>query len=347
LDLRLECLWLFPSETLGWLDWSKMIIASFPFRPLQLCTLIWVLAAIGQTSLSAGQLTLPSEATLAMDKIYSGNPQAAIIILRSLQTTQPENPIGFLLEGEATWWLIYCDNAEVKYGIMDAWKRGKKPEDEAYFDLADKVISLSQAQIAKSDTAEMHLYVASGYALKARLYALRGENRAVAHAGVAARSEYLSALQLDPQMADATAGLGLYNYYVDSLPSVVKVLRFFMGIPGGDRVEGIRQMQVGIDHGVLSHVEMRFYLAKNLRNFDREYEKALVVAEPLVVAYPQNPIFQLLLGNLNAELGRTGKAAQYFHSAVQVSSNHENCPTCSTCNTHVREMADTFLAAQH
>jgi tetratricopeptide (TPR) repeat protein len=315
-------------------------------RPLPLIALVYLLVATGFTTAQASPQKLSPEATQAMDKIYSGDPQAAVVILHSLEIAQPENPLGFLLEGDAVWWQIYCDNSEVKYGMVDAWKRGKKTEDEGYFALTDKVISLSEAQIAKSNSAEMHLYAGDGYALKARLYGLRGENRAVARAGVAARTEFLAALELDPQMADATAGLGLYNYYVDSLSSAVKVLRFFMGIPGGNRDEGVRQIQDGIDHGVLSQVEMRFYLAKALRTYDRDYEKALLVARPLASHYPYNSIFQLLLGNLNVELGRTEKAAEYFHAAAQ-SAGQKDCANCSACQVRSREIASTFLAERH
>ena len=325
-----------------------MVFGCLQIRPTRLCLMFCALAVMCPVPAGASGPNLPPEAVRAMDKIYAGDPQGAIVILRDLQRSQPENPAGFLLEAEAEWWQIYCENADVKYGMVDAWKRGKKPEDERYLALVDQVIALSQAQIARSNSAEMHLYAGNAFALKARMYALRGENRAVARAGVAARSEFLHALEIDPQMADATAGLGLYNYYVDSLSAAVKVLRFFMGIPGGDRDEGIRQMEVGIDRGVLSQVSMRFYLAKNLRNFDREYEKALAVAKPLGTRYPQNAMFQLLIGNLNSELGRAEKASGYFHAAVQASSaDHGDCSACSTCRNRVREIADYFLAERH
>src|SRR5580704_10192967 len=209
-----------------------------------------IAAMLAAAPARAGDIKLPPEVILAMDKMYSGDPDGAIAILRNLEQSQPENPLPVLLEGEARWWKIYCANLEVRYGMVDAWKRGKKPEDDAFLLLADKVIDLAHVQITKSDTADMHFYAGMGFALKVRLEVLRGENRAVARAGVAARSEFLRALALDPQMPDATAGLGLYNYYVDSLSTSVKILRFFMGIPGGSRSEGIRQMQIGIDHGV-------------------------------------------------------------------------------------------------
>jgi tetratricopeptide (TPR) repeat protein len=300
-----------------------------------------------------GEIKLPPEAVQAMDKMYSGDPDGAIALLRNLEQSQAENPLPVLLEGEARWWKIYCANLEIKYGMIDAWKRGKKPEDEAFLLLADKVIDLAHAQIAKSDSAEMHFYAGMGLALKVRLEVLRGENRAVAHAGVAARAEFLRALELDPEMPDATAGLGLYNYYVDSLSTTVKILRFFMGIPGGSRTEGIHQMQIGIDRGVVTPVEMRFHLARNLRTFDYQYERAFIVAQPLVERYPGNPIFQLLLGNLNTEMGRPVKAAEYFQAALKISGQPaaadccSTCTSCPTCSTSVHEIARTFLSSPH
>jgi tetratricopeptide (TPR) repeat protein len=212
----------------------------------------------------------------------------------------------------------------------------------------DKIARLTQEQLAKSDTAEMHLYAGLGLALRARMDALRGENRAVAHAGVAARAEFLRALELDPHMADATGGLGLYNDYVDSLPGIVKFLRIFMGIPGGNKKEGIQQMQTAIEHGVLMPVEMRFYLAKNLRTYDLEYERAITIAEPLATSYPKNPVFQLLLGNLNAEMGRSEKGAEYFRAVNAIAaadpacSNCGACSGCSGCSTHARELANSL-----
>jgi len=306
-------------------------------------------AALCATPARARSITLPPEATQAMDKMYGGDPEAAIAIARNLERSQPDSPLGFLLEAEAQWWRFYCAAYEVRYGMVDAAKRGKKPEDEGYFALADKVIELAQAQIAISDTAEMHLYAGMGQALKARLHGLRSEHRAVAHTGVAARAEFLRALELDPDMADATAGLGLYNYYVDSLSSIVKMLRFFMGIPGGNKTEGIQQMRVGIERGVLMTLETRFYLARNLRSYDLQYAEAITVAEPLVARYPQNPVFLLLLGNLNAELSRNAKATEYFQDVLQLAPPSSNCsgcapcPDCTTCAERTRTIAQSFL----
>ena len=296
-----------------------------------------LLSIFALPSCAAG-IALSPEAAKALDQIYSGDNGAAVATARGIEQAQPDSPVGYLLEAEAQWWKMYCSSCEIKWGMLDAWKRGKKPEDTAYFALADKAIQLARAQIAKSDTAEMHVYVEIGFALKARLYSLRDQKRDLAHAGVAARSECLRALQLDPDMADATAGLGLYNYYVDTLSGIAKMLRFFMGIPGGSKEDGIRQMKVGMERGAFLAFDSRFYLAKNLRTYDRHYEEAAQIAEPLATRYPRNPIVLLLLGNINQELGRNAKAAEYFHAA-------QTAPIADpACAARVRDLASSFLA---
>jgi len=315
-----------------------MIQTAIPFgRALLLLAAAW--AAMCAAPARAGGLALSPQAQQALDRIYSGDPDAAIRVARGIEQAEPQSPVGFLLEGEALWWKTYCEACEIKWGQFDAWHREKKAEDQAYLALADRAIDLAKAGMAKADTADMHVYAGLGYALKARLYSLRDEKRAVAHAGVAGRAEFLRALELDPDMADATAGVGFYNYYIDTLSTIARVLRFFMGLPGGNKQEGIQQMRVGVERGAFMAVDSRFYLARNLRSYDEKYQDALTVAEPLITRYPRNPLFLLLAGNLNAELGRNAKAAEYFHAAqnAQVSD-----PACAT---RTRDVASSFLAA--
>ncbi len=302
-------------------------------------SLVLMAACLCVTPALAGGLAISPQAQKALDSIYSGDSDAGIAAARDIQHAQPQSPVGYLLEGEAEWWKFYCGACEIKWGQFDAWHRGKIPADDAYFTLADKAIDLAHEQIARADTADMHVYAGLGYALKARLYSLRDEKRAIAHAGVAARSEFLRALQLDPDMADATAGIGLYNYYIDTLSAIARMLRVFMGLPGGNKHEGIRQMRVGIEHGAWMSVDSRFYLARNLRTYDEHYQDALAAAEPLATRYPRNPVFLLLAGNLNAELGRNTKAAEYFR-AVQNSHVAD-----AACETRARDVAGQFIAA--
>jgi hypothetical protein len=295
-------------------------------------------AAICAPAARAGNPVLPPEARQGLEKLHSGDPDGAIVLFRGLQVSAPDQPLGYLLENEARWWKMYCASLEVKWGLVDAGKRGKLPGDDEYLALAEKTFRLAAAQSAVKDSAEMHLYAGIALALEARLYGLRSENRATARAGVHAREEFLRAKQLDPQMTDADAGLGLYNYYIDTLSGIVKVLRFFMGIPGGSKEEGIRQLESAMNGGGITAAEARFYLAKNLCKYDLQYEQAATILEPLTRQYPRNAIFDLFLANFDMKLNRMETAAPRLRAVID-----QSCCEIA-CANHVRAVANSMLA---
>ncbi len=270
---------------------------------------------------AAKRLALPQEARDGMETLYRGDPDAAIQIFRRLETSQPESPIGYLLEGNARWWKIYLRSLEFRWNMLDIQALGASQENEVFLNVIDKAASLAETQLQRGETAPMHIYAGMAYLLRARLIGLRGDRSGTARAGVRGRAHFLRAKELDPKLADADTGIGLYNYYIDTLSTIARVLRFLMGIPGGSKLDGIVQLTNAMEHGDLTIVEARFYLAKNLRFYDWEYERAGMVLEPLTKRYPQNPTFALMLGNINALLNRKEKAAACYHAVEAISKS--------------------------
>jgi tetratricopeptide (TPR) repeat protein len=306
----------------------------FYFWTVVLCSVALFCAPV-----RADKLKLTPEALAVSDQIYSGDFEGGRRAALRLQEEQPEHPIGYLLEAEALWWKIWCTSAEFKYGMTYPRHHPKLSSDRHYFDLAARVSSLAERKIAEQDSAEMEFYAGMGDALAARLYGIRGEGRNTAHSGVRAREHLLRAVALNAELTDADFGLGLYNYYIDTLSAAARFLRFFMGIPGGSKKEGIRQLQSAIEEGVLVPPEARFYLAINLHNYDQQYERALEVIGPLAEKYPSNPLFQLARGDLFAKLGRTERARECYLAANAASIEDEEC------RQHVQELIRTSLAA--
>ena len=303
-----------------------LLSSTIPFRAAE---------AESQLGLTADVLQQSHE---ALDRIFHAHPEDGARIARDIQTRMPDHPIGYLLETEADWWRIYCQSLSLRYGFIDAWSRPKLKEDDAYFAMANRAIELAEAQIAKRETAPMHVFAGMGYGLEARLHGLRGDHLAVARTGVKGREHFLRALALDPQMGDALTGLGLYNYLADVLSGFAKMLRFFMGIPGGNKQKGIQQLETAMNTAELTPVEARFYLARNLRNFDEQYERAAELMQPLVAEYPDNPVFQLLLGNMYAKLSRKEPAALHFRAAQQIHVND------AESSSRVQRLATVSLA---
>jgi hypothetical protein len=287
----------------------------------------------------AKQINLPPEAPAILEKVYSFDLEGAQQAAKQMQKEHPDDALGYLLESDALWWRFWCTAAEFKYGMSDARRRPKLPADQHYFELAATASSLALAQLKRSESAEAQLYSGMADAAAARLYALRGENRNTARFGVRARDHFLRAKALDPSLADADFGLGLYNYYVDTLSAVARIMRFFMGIPGGSKQEGVRLLEHAIAEGALTPSIARFYLAMNLHRYDQQYERALAVIGPLAEKYPSNPLFQLARGDLYAKLGRKPQALLCYRAAAALPVRDRDC------QSRIEQLAHAAIAA--
>ena len=299
---------------------------------------LFVLSVLAPPSRASHLSSLPETSSI-LDKIYSYDLDGAVQDARRMQQERPEHPLGYLLQVEALWWEIWCESADFKYGMTDARRRLKREADQLYFQLAARAASLAEAQNRQQETAEMQLYAGMGDAAAARLFGLRGEIRNVARAGVRAREHFLRAKALDPALADADAGLGLYDYYVDTLSAMARILRFFMGIPGGSKQEGVRLLEHAISEGELTPNLARFYFALNLHRYDQQYEKALTVLSPLADKYPSNPLFQLARADLYAKLGQKQQALSSYRAAGELTVAD------AACRARIQELARVSIAA--
>lgn len=308
----------------------------WPFAPALLLVFF-----VGTLPLRGAPLTPLPNTGMILDHIYSGKRGLALSEIHQLREKYPAHPLPYLLEAELEWWRIWCASAEYKYGMTMARHHEKSPADQKYIELARKAYALAEAGLRENETGEMHLYAGMADALEARLYGLRGEGRATARAGVRGREHLLNALEKDSSLADADTGLGLYNYYVDTLSAMAKVLRFFMGIPGGSKQEGVQQLNRAIREGQLTPAVARLYLALNLENYDQRYEEALRAVEPLAEKYPHNPMYLLVQGDLYAKLSRKKLAESSYRAALASADQIEE----PLCRAKIAQLAQQSLAA--
>jgi hypothetical protein len=149
------------------------------------------------TPAQAGGLKLSAPITHALEQAYAGHTAESIREFQQIEASDPDSPVAYLGEAEARWWQIYCEACELKWNMIDAWRRPSRDEDQAYLRLTDKTIQLADEHIARGDSAEMELWAGMGYLLRARLLGLRDERHATAQAGVQGRARMLRCLQLD------------------------------------------------------------------------------------------------------------------------------------------------------
>ena len=120
---------------------------------------------------------------------------------------------------------------------------------------------------------------------------LRGERLAAARDGKKIKDALERALELDPQLNDAYFGIGLYHYYADVAPTAAKILRWLLLLPGGDRVQGLREMLRARERGELLTGEADYQLHLLYLWYEQKPAEALALLERLDARYPSNPLF--------------------------------------------------------
>src|SRR5207244_986805 len=103
--------------------------------------------------------------------------------------------------------------------------------------------------------AEAWFYLASSYAPLVQWQVLRGERIGAARNGNRIREALEQALRLDPTMADAHFGIGVYQYYADVASVAAKMFRWLLLLPGGDRAKGLEAIDRTRQTGALLHAE--------------------------------------------------------------------------------------------
>jgi hypothetical protein len=254
-----------------------------------------------------------------MNKLMDGDFDAATEISRQIQKSDPESPLGYLLEADVNWWKIYLTEGNlIDPDVFEALSEAATPYDADFRRLDELAIRKAETRIqAHQDEARSYFYEGLAYGLRARLEALRDHVLATARTGKKLRNLSLAALELDPNLNDAYFGVGLYNYFEDTLPTYVKMLRFLILLPGGDRLVGLRQMQEAMEKGQLVTSEARFHLAKNYsRSIDQQFAKSLDLLRQMEQQYPHNPLWKLLVGSVELRMGQVKEGETLYRQVV-------------------------------
>ncbi len=283
--------------------------------------LLWIAVSCGtvKSVYGAGEAEDVQRAVRGMNELMDGDFAAATEIFRQIQKSDPESPLGYLLEADANWWKIYLTEANlIDPDVFEALSEAVTPYDADFGRLNDLAIRKAEARLrAHQDEARSYFYEGLAYGLRAQLEALRDHILATARAGKKLRNLSLAALKLDPNLEDAWFGVGLYNYFEDTLPTYVKMLRFLILLPGGDRVVGLRQMQQAMEKGQLVTSEARFHLAKNYsRSIDRQYAKSLELLRQMQREYPHNPLWNLLVGSIELRMGHVKEGETLYRQVI-------------------------------
>jgi tetratricopeptide (TPR) repeat protein len=170
---------------------------------------------------------------------------------------------------------------------------------------AGKAIASAEAWTRREPRrAEAWFYLAGAYGPLVQWRVLRGERLRAARDGKTIKDALERSIALDPTLQDAYFGIGLYHYYADVAPTALKVLRWLLLLPGGDRAQGLREMLQARERGELLRGEADYQLHWLYLWYEQDPGRALGLLRALDTRYPSNPIFLQRIAEVQHE---------YFH----------------------------------
>ncbi|HXD73138.1 MAG TPA: hypothetical protein VN628_05365 [Vicinamibacterales bacterium] len=190
------------------------------------------------------------------------------------------------LQVVSTWWRIQIDpDNRSRDTLLNEQARTAVNAAEAWTDREPK-------------NAESWFYLAGAYAPLVQWQVLRGERLGAARNGNRIREALERALSLDPTLADAHFGVGVYQYYADVASAGAKVLRWLLLLPGGDRVKGLQAIDRTRETGSLLRGEADFQRYIIDIWYEHQPADAIAILRSLDARYPTNPIFLQRLAEL-------------------------------------------------
>ena len=180
----------------------------------------------------------------------------------------------------------------------------------------DALIADAEARHSRSATDDEALfYLANAHFVRAA-YRYDHDKGMWGAARDGARSKRLADVYVKrrPEHGDAYFMLGAYNYYVEIVPSFVKLIRPLLFLPSGNRVEGLKQIERAYAQGSIFSFQAGVMLMEIYGSFEGRPADGVRTGEQLAQKYPENPQVQFQLAELY--VGPTvedyaGAAAQY------------------------------------
>ena len=252
-------------------------------RPAALALTIGLLAILAVLPLRASPATGLTQGALlarAYDLIYDADFAGGEAALKQACPPAPAQACE-VLGVAASWWRIYFD--------LD-----NRSLDAAFKTRVNAVIDRGEAWVAREPgRAEAWFYLGAAYGFRVQYHGHRREVLAAARDGKRIKVSLEKAIALDPGLHDAYFGVGLYQYYADIAPTVLKFVRWLLALPGGDKVAGLQQMRQTRHQGVLLKAEAAYQLHLIDLWYEHQPEEAIALLDELAARYPHNPLFVL------------------------------------------------------
>ena len=247
-------------------------------RLVVVCALVATAKAVALQSAPQTGITAAPVIARAYDLILDANFDELKKVLPT--TCPPAPPVACRgLEALSLWWQIQLDlsNRSLDSTFLATTERA-----------INDAIRMTEAEPQR---AEAWFYLGAAYGVRSQYRVYREERLAAARDGKRIKESLERALAIDPAMHDAEFGIGMYRYYAGVAPAIFRFLRFFLLLPGGDRVDGLRQLERAAKLGVLVKGEAQYQIQILYLWYENKSKEALAIIRLLQERYPHNPLF--------------------------------------------------------
>jgi tetratricopeptide (TPR) repeat protein len=249
----------------------------------------------------------------ALDSVRNGRFSKALKDLKTIIEQDPLSPEGYFFISLSYFIrLIYnSDNEqflkEFEYYLIESISRGK-------------------AQIKSGNGSdETELFLGTSYLLESYYKALQKEYFGSAFSARKGKKILERALRRNPELFDAYFGLGIYNYYADRVPSIVKGLRFLLFLPGGDSEKGLSQLALSSSKAKYFNIESSLILAEiHAGKHERDYYEAYLELSKLVDAGQDLLLAWHAIARLEMKILNYYKASEILEGALREAEQNDS-----------------------
>lgn len=244
-----------------------------------------VLASIGAGAQSLNDQEFEARVKKGIDHIYNLEFEQGEREFTELVRARPQDPAGHFFLAMVNWWRILIDIDNRQY-------------DDRFLDSLDVVVDLCDELLDRNENDVRAMFFKGGaIGFQGRLKFHRNDYLGAVSAGKRALPLVQDASASDPKNYDIFLGTGIYNYYAEVIPDQYPWTRpLLLFLPSGDKQMGIRQLTTCIEKGKYAGIECTYFLMQIYYSYEKDFQRALVLALSLNSRFPDNALFHRYLG---------------------------------------------------
>lgn len=203
---------------------------------------------------------------------------------RSIVALDTASPAGYFALAALSWWR-YSQNFDVKADF--------KGIENEFMSNSEAVIKTAKKGLRRGLPPDVaYFFMGSAYGAKGRWYAVQKHwFKAYTH-GKKGRKYLKKCVELNPGLYDAYLGLGIYDYFADTLPGILNMAALLF--LHGDKARGMAEIRLAMEKSRFFSTEARLFLIEILARHEADLKGAAAEVEKLKSSDPSNMFFDLV-----------------------------------------------------